>query len=1099
MKRLTAEYSPTTIYLVSCSPLYNLRDANIACKVAPRRNAGHLAAEHDNSTPRQSLGTRELPKRSARNHLSYANPYQAKKGRKQTAANVRKSKNLLTSDTTPAFASKNLVETSRNIIRHDIAAVTKTKRDRFILTNKEYFQPLLPDNSYISKLEHRYAANGNDDAAEVVTVTSIHQPSGVKATMKPYQLEGLTFLARMHENGMPAILGDEMGLGKTLQTLSLFQYLKDSHQQSGEIRPHLVVCPLSVLSSWMAECKRWVPGLNVVRFHGPPVERTRFKRECLEKRQRSTGTNKSPLTQSADYEDRIDVVVTTYDTFVSEQNWFKRAFVWRYCVLDEGHKVKNDKTEISTALQGLGAEYRLLLTGTPLQNNLHEMWSLLHWLLPEVFPADTAGAFKKAFDLTQGTVSTKFLDDARRLLELLMLRRMKSSSGVDLNLPPKEEVLLFVPLTPMQRFWYTRLLTRVDKNTLDDVFTDAKHKELETFKKEIKEEELADIQQGEANMHNTVHNSEAADMIDVWAASKAIMEEALKGEQVEQGEHKKNDWKKLMNLVMQLRKACNHPYLLPNAAPDEYEIGEHVKTASGKFIVLDKLLDELVLKKNKKVLIFSGFTRTLNLCEELLALKGANGYRGAFRVARLDGGTNRAQRNLSIRMFNDPISEYRVMLLSTRAGGLGINLTAATEVVFMDEDWNPQVTIQAEARAHRIGQNKKVTIYKLCTQGTVEEQMMGRIRKKLYLSAKITEGMRNIHSAIHSNKKRKRIQNVDVIEDETPQLDTASLQSIIRRGTQTLTRPEIDVTEMLSWDWETTLEKCKEKPIDDLVRQQTGGLEEADEEKWLSSMERVECAVFEGKKHQKEIDQRVKTQENLTRADRREGKNTTVMIDGFAINKESLQCADWEAVPTMAGKDPRLAEPKREKKAVIQPQQFCQCCWDGGQVVLCNGCPRTYHLKCLDKTFQKKAGGMAFYCPQHQCRDCDAKTTEAGGLIYRCRWCEHGFCEDCLEWETIKLVGDSLPEFEMLGFSRNNQAYYIECRHCIEHWEHNPADAQFVEKERVRIQRDYELFLEQLGVSYSSSYATPNTVSEVGTPLDERPPLLRPMKKPRLS
>lgn len=219
--------------------------------------------------------------------------------------------------------------------------------------------------------------------------------------MKPYQLGGLSFLVYLQRNGLSGILGDEMGLGKTLQTLSLIQYMKENRDASKETegnRPCLVVCPMSVLSSWIAESRKWTPGLRVLRFHGPVHERNRLKRVAtgeedmygnitqqakVKKNKRLAAKGKevinldtdSDLEQSAGY----DMVVTTYETFTAEQSWFKRAFVWRYCILDEGHKIKNDLSQISTALQGLGAEYRLILTGTPLQNNLVELWALLHW------------------------------------------------------------------------------------------------------------------------------------------------------------------------------------------------------------------------------------------------------------------------------------------------------------------------------------------------------------------------------------------------------------------------------------------------------------------------------------------------------------------------------------------------------------------------------------------------------------------------------------------------------------------------------------------------------------------------------------------------
>lgn len=396
--------------------------------------------------------------------------------------------------------------------------------------------------------------------------------------MKPYQLAGLSFLVYLYRNGVSGILGDEMGLGKTLQTLSLIQYLKESRKSStweDEIRPCLVVCPLSVLSSWMAEARRWTPDLKVLRFHGSAQERNRLKRVASgeedmngnqttrakrKKNQRLTATGKPIINlesdEENDYEQRgVDLIVTTYEGFQAEHSWFKKAFVWRYVVLDEGHKIKNDLSQISQSLQSLGAEYRLILTGTPLQNNLVELWALLHWLYPEVFTERTAELFRSSFDLTRGKISTTVMDDARRLLELIMLRRMKNSPGVSLNLPPKTDVLLFVPLTPMQRFWYTRLLTRADHGLLEELFQGAKEKEASAIQQEIqtkKEWEDKDIEELEALQK--VSGGAGHD----WEESKAIMRQAIEQEQMDEG--RKSAWRKLMNLLMQLRKVSISSY-----------------------------------------------------------------------------------------------------------------------------------------------------------------------------------------------------------------------------------------------------------------------------------------------------------------------------------------------------------------------------------------------------------------------------------------------------------------------------------------------------------------------------------------------------------
>lgn len=231
----------------------------------------------------------------------------------------------------------------------------------------------------------------------------------------------------------------------------------------------------------------------------------------------------------------------------------------------------------------------------------------------------------------------------------------------------------------------------------------------------------------------------------------------------------------------------------------------------------------------------------------------------------------------------------------------------------------------------------------------------------------------------------------------------SQLMTLVRRGAQALAHPEIDVNDMLKWDWETMLQKCKDKPADVHVAEQTQNADAKaqDEKQWLSQMEMVESRVFQGKTYtkSKDLGSYGDISKEWAREERRVGKNTTVMVDGFAINKESMRCADWEAVPTMAGKDPRLAEPKREKKPEVNNQEQCQVCWDGGDLILCSGCPRSYHYQCLDRDFKAKSKAkIGFNCSQHQCFDCQQKTTDAGGMLLRCRWCERGYCEDCLDW-----------------------------------------------------------------------------------------------------
>jgi len=221
-------------------------------------------------------------------------------------------------------------------------------------------------------------------------------------------------------------------------------------------------------------------------------------------------------------------------------------------------------------------------------------------------------------------------------------------------------------------------------------------------------------------------------------------------------------------------------------------------------------------------------------------------------------------------------------------------------------------------------------------------------------------------------------------------------------------------------------------------------VDEEAERKWLSEMERVEASIFEGKKLAKMAKgtNRDIAAEYFSKEERRVGKNTTVMVDGFAISKESMNCGDWEAVPTMAGKDPRLAERKREKKPPITPQEHCQVCIDGGELHCCQLCPRAYHAQCLDREYQSKAKGWSFTCPQHRCFDCHQGTQDAGGMLYRCRWCERAYCEDCMDFDQTTLIGNTLQEYEVLGYPEVEQAFYIQCSSCTDNFKENPSNAK---------------------------------------------------------
>lgn len=295
--------------------------------------------------------------------------------------------------------------------------------------------------------------------------------------------------------------------------------------------------------------------------------------------------------------------------------------------------------------------------------------------------------------------------------------------------------------------------------------------------------------------------------------------------------------------------------------------------------MLHKLLKQYVLVDKEKVIIFSGFDQTLNLCEDLLQIIRRRSPE--FEYVRIDGSTPSAWRNLAIHLFNTD-SRYMVFLISIRAGGEGLNLASASTVVFLDEDWNPQVMRQAEARVHRIGQAKPVSIFKMYSRGTVEEQMVGRIAKKSYLAAKVTDNMQSpgcpdVFSDVS-------IQDAGDGDSFNPSI--AALASLMRRR-DLISKGHVDTRHLLSMDWQTLLEHCTE--ADWKEHDSADSITEEEERAWLKEREHIKTNVFNGctiQKAPRKFDEEVILE--LPRADRRIGKQTTVMIDGFPVTKENL-------------------------------------------------------------------------------------------------------------------------------------------------------------------------------------------------------------------
>ncbi|XP_047204106.1 chromodomain-helicase-DNA-binding protein 5 isoform X2 [Girardinichthys multiradiatus] len=507
------------------------------------------------------------------------------------------------------------------------------------------------------KLKENYPKREVPPDAPIIdpTIKFEHQPWYINATggtLHPYQLEGLNWLRFSWAQGTDTILADEMGLGKTVQTIVfLYSLYKEGHSKG----PFLVSAPLSTIINWEREFEMWAPDFYVVTYTGDKDSRATIRENEFTFEDSAIKSGRKVFRMKKDSPIKFHVLLTSYELITIDQA-ILGSVTWACLVVDEAHRLKNNQSKFFRILNGYRIYYKLLLTGTPLQNNLEELFHLLNFLTPDRFN-NLEGFLEEFADISKE-------DQIKKLHDLLgphMLRRLKAD--VFKNMPSKTELIVRVELSPMQKKYYKFILTR---------------------------------------------NFEALN-------SKGG------GNQVS-----------LLNIMMDLKKCCNHPYLFPVAAveapvlPNGSYDGNLLVKSSGKLTLLQKMLKKLK-DEGHRVLIFSQMTKMLDLLEDFLEFEG-------YKYERIDGGITGGLRQEAIDRFNAPGAQQFCFLLSTRAGGLGINLASADTVVIYDSDWNPHNDIQAFSRAHRIGQNKKVMIYRFVTRGSVEERITQVAKRKMMLT-----------------------------------------------------------------------------------------------------------------------------------------------------------------------------------------------------------------------------------------------------------------------------------------------------------------------------------------------------------------------------
>lgn len=469
--------------------------------------------------------------------------------------------------------------------------------------------------------------------------------------LMPYQQEGLNWIYYMWFQQKNAILADEMGLGKTIQVIAFLATLIQDHS----CWPFLIVVPNSTVPNWRSEIRTWAPTLRAVTYYGLSTARkTVHDYEMF-----PGGAGESDL--------RCHIVITSYETMIDDNaRRIFSAIPWQGLVVDEGHRLKNDKNQLYESLLKIQFPFKLLLTGTPLQNNIRELFNIIQFCDSSKDANELEAQYQ---NLTKENVN-----ELHEMIRPVFLRRTKAQ--VLTFLKPMAQIIVPVSMTIVQKKLYKSIL--------------AKNPQL----------------------------------------IKAIFKNDGKG-------LKQTERHNLNNILMQLRKCLCHPFVYSKAIEERGVsatlLYRNLVEASSKLQLLELLLPKLQ-QRGHRVLIFSQFLDFLDIIEDFLDGLG-------MMHLRLDGSLSSIQRQKRIDAYNAPDSPYFAFMLSTRAGGVGINLATADTVIIMDPDFNPHQDIQALSRAHRIGQKKKVLVFQLMTKGSAEEKMMQIGRKKMALDHVLIERM----------------------------------------------------------------------------------------------------------------------------------------------------------------------------------------------------------------------------------------------------------------------------------------------------------------------------------------------------------------------
>nr|CCA22651.1 chromodomainhelicaseDNAbinding protein putative [Albugo laibachii Nc14] len=843
-------------------------------------------------------------------------------------------------------------------------------------------------------------------------------------TLRSYQVEGLNWIISCWKAQRSCILADEMGLGKTIQVAAVLEHFVTEESIRG---PFLIVVPLSTIQHWRRELQGWTD-LNVCVYHDIGDRQNRgFNSKDMRAMIRMHEWYYPDRGNSSIF--RFHALLTTFETILADFEEFE-SIHWRLLIVDEAHRLKSAGSRVLKQMRVLHCDRKLLLTGTPLQNNMQELWVLINFLEPVKFASWED--FEAKFGRLQSHEQVVTL---QKLLAPYVLRRVKED--VEKSIPPKEETIIAVELTTLQKQYYRAIY---DKN--------------------------------QSFLYRGIQNG----------------------------------LPRLVNIQLQLRQCCNHPFLIKGVEDRELQdlgpeptmdrIMDKTIQCSGKFVLVSKLLPKLK-REGRKVLIFSQFLKQLDLLERYCEYHG-------FGYERLDGSTNGAARQASIDRFSRPNAKSFVFLLSTKAGGVGINLIAADTVVIFDSDWNPQNDLQAQSRCHRIGQSKTVQIYRLVTRNTYESEMFERASQKLGLEHAVL-GSGSFNDGVQANKPSAQ-ELVDLLkkgayallEDDqaSKQFAERDIETILRENARVCTMSAdhrkqkslagiavdrssfvADGSTELSVDdpnfWEKVLpgamsvemlsiqledgsayatSEAKSKfigklgiALDALVLDKTGDHRMGLEREYDLAIQVLHRISTKLSKHFTRHLEIVGTY--LSRLEKSRVRTCRTLATPESRRQEDVDVDVKKRKRTMKSSRPKSTQ------LISETHDLCTLCGDGGLILLCDGpCHRSFHLECIGMTHEpqdehwlcpdcnagkhmcllcKKVGEMGvefgvlqcsmarcgrfyhrgclevdrhvewvgkkrFRCPSHFCHSCKERKRPRQSTIVSCLHCARAFHADCI-------------------------------------------------------------------------------------------------------